>query len=192
VLLSIRAATADDSSPLPVEFLYGSQLVLPGQLVVASDPPPVSSFVESLRRLMDSRSPPPTCHNSASTAAQSAPLPPNLLHARRSPPPMPAPMKCCPAPPDIVATSRLKAAQLPLDAAPAAPWVTPSSPPSRRVRFSVPDAPVPPPPPCVPGHTTRLRRPPERFSLSAVGCKTGGRCSKPLSNVVFSQYFSIL
>jgi hypothetical protein len=41
------------------------------------------------------------------------------------------------------------------------------------------DAPgQPPPPPRVHGRPTRLRRPPERLSLSAVGFKTGGRCSK--------------
>jgi transposase InsO family protein len=225
VLLSVRAATADDSSPSPAESLYGSQLVLPGQLVAAADPPLVSSFVESLQRLVDSSSPPPTHHNAASTAAQSAPLPQDLLHARMvfvrrdesKPPLAPAyagPYEVLSRSPstfklqiggksDIVATSRLKATQLPLDAAPAAPRrrgrppaaprVAPSSPPSGRVRFAIPDAPVPPPPPCIPGRPTRLRRPPERFSLSAVGCKTvGGRCSKPLTNVVFSQYLSIL
>jgi hypothetical protein len=141
VLLCVRAA--NDSSPSPAESLYGSQLVLPGQLVVAADPPPVFSFVESLRRLVDSRSPPPTRHNSASTAAQSAPLPPDLLHARMvfvcrdesKPPLAPAyagPYEVLSRSPstfklqiggksDVVATSCLKAAQLPLDAAPAAP-----------------------------------------------------------------------
>jgi hypothetical protein len=216
VLLCVRAATADDSSPSPAELLYGSQLVLPGQLVVAADPPPVSSFVESLRRLVDSRSPPPTRHNSASTAAQSTPLPPDLLHARMvfvrrdesKPPLAPAyagPYEVLSRSPstfklqigdksDIVAASRLKPALLPLDAVPAAPRrrgrppaahrVASASPSPRRVRFAVPAAPDSPPPPDAPGQPppppsghsrpTRLWRPPERFSLSTVGFKTGG------------------
>jgi hypothetical protein len=199
VLLCVRAAAADDSSPSPAESLYGSQLVLPGQLVVAADPPPVSSFIESLRHLVDSRSPPPTRHNTASTAAQSAPLPPALLHARMvfvrrdesKPPLAPAysgPYEVLSRSPstfklqigdksDIVATSRLKAALLPLDAAPAAPRrrgrppaaprVAPASPSPRRVCFAIPPAPSPSPPPDAPGQPppppTRLRRPPERF-----------------------------
>jgi hypothetical protein len=225
VLLSIRAATADNFSPSPAEALYGSQLVLPGQLVVTADPPPVSSFVDSLRRLVDSRSPQPTRHNSAATATQSSPLLPDLLHARMvfvrrdeaKPPLAPAyagPYEVLSRSPstfklgigdktDVVATSHLKAAQLPLDAAPAAPRrrgrppaaprVAPPSPAPRRVRFTVPDAPDPPPPPDAPdpprgrGRPTWLRRPPERFSLSAVGFKTGGGgVVKPLTNVVFA------
>jgi hypothetical protein len=41
--------------------------------------PPVSTFVGCLHHLVDSRTPSPTHHN---TASQSAPLPPDLLHAR--------------------------------------------------------------------------------------------------------------
>jgi hypothetical protein len=178
--------------------------VLPGQLVVTADPPPVSSFVESLRRLMDSRLPPPTRHNTASTAAQSSPIPPDLLRARMvfvrrdesKPPLAPAyagPYSVLSRSPstfklqiadktDIVATCRLKAAQLPLDAAPAAPRrrgrppaalrAAPSSSPARRVRFTVTAAPVPPPPPC---------------AALAAGLGGGG-VVKPPPNVVFTQY----
>jgi transposase InsO family protein len=47
VLLGIRTATANASLPSPAESLYSSQLVLPGQLVAAEDPPVASQFLDT-------------------------------------------------------------------------------------------------------------------------------------------------
>jgi transposase InsO family protein len=213
VLLGIRTATADVSSPSPAESLYGSQLVLPGQLVAAGDAPAASEYIDTLKRLVDSRIPPGIRHNRPSTASAAATIPAALLHARMvlvrrdeaKPPLSPAyagPYEVLERSPshfklqiggktDIVATARLKAAELPPDAllavprrrgrpprssdaasAPASslPTTASTSPRHRRVTFLLP----PPVPAASSGRPVRLRRPPDCLSLSAISFKTGG------------------
>jgi hypothetical protein len=207
VLLGIRTATADASSPSPAETLYGSQLVLPGQLVAVEDSPVAAQFLDSLKRMVDSQRPAAVCHNLPSTDTAASALPLALLHAcmvfvRRDeakPPLTPAyagPYKVLERSTsffklqigdkvDIVATARLKAAELPAADLPAAP--------RRRGRPPLrPQPPAPAPtarvrrhrrvtfalPPAVPalssGHPVRHHRLPDHLSLSAIGSKTGG------------------
>jgi hypothetical protein len=80
-LQGLCATTRDYSTPSPAELLYGAQLVLPGQFVVAANPPLSESFFQRLCSLVDSTAPAPTRHNSASTASSSAVVSPILLHA---------------------------------------------------------------------------------------------------------------
>jgi transposase InsO family protein len=75
VLLGIRTATADASSPSPAESLYGSQLVLPGQLVASGDAPATSEYLDALKRLVDNRVPPSMVHNRLSTASAASHAP---------------------------------------------------------------------------------------------------------------------
>jgi hypothetical protein len=78
VLLGIRTTVREDSEFSPAEVVYGSQLVLPGQLInTAESPSP--SFLRELQTTMTARSPPPARHNAA--PAPSA-LPEELLLAR--------------------------------------------------------------------------------------------------------------
>jgi transposase InsO family protein len=143
VLLSVRTASRDDSSPSPAELLYGSQLTLPGQLIADADPLPATEFLETLRATVDGRSPAPTRHNRPSTASPAVQLHPDLLRARmvfirrdESKPPLAAayagPYTVLERSPsffrlqigdkaDIVATARLKPAFLPGDAQAADP-----------------------------------------------------------------------
>jgi transposase InsO family protein len=207
VLLGIRTATADASSPSPAETLYGSQLVLPGQLVAVEDSPVAAQFLDSLKRMVDEQRPAAVRHNLPSTATAASALPPALLHARmvfvrrdKAKPPL-TPAYAGPYEvlersssffklqigdrTDIVTTARLKAAELPATALPAVPRrrgrppLRPQSPAPasaarvrrhRRVTFVLPPA-VPAP---SSGRPVRHRRPPTRFSLSAIGFKTGG------------------
>jgi hypothetical protein len=69
VLLAIRTASRNEESPSPAELLYGTQLVVPGQFLAASeDPPPSDSFLQQLRSFVDASAPPPILHNRPSTA----------------------------------------------------------------------------------------------------------------------------
>jgi hypothetical protein len=157
--------------------------------------------------MVDAQRPAAVRHNRASTATAASTLPPALLHARMvfvrldeaKPPLTPAyagPYEVLERSNaffklqigdkvDIVATARLKAAELPAAALPAAPrrrgrpplHSQPSAlPPAasnrrhRRVTFAEPPA-VPAPPS---GRPVRHHRPPDRLSLSAITFKTGG------------------
>jgi transposase InsO family protein len=209
ILLGIRAAVKEPAAVSPAELLYGSQLVLPGQLVAAGDSVPAEDFLSSLRSVVDDRLPLPASHRRAATASPTAKIPADLLHARMvlvrrdgvRPPLAPAydgPYEVLERSPhtfrlqigdrtDVVAVARLKAAQLPPGAAPALPPrrgrpVRPRQPPSplpptrrrgrppgvrRSVTFALPTPPVAERP-------ARLRRPPDRLSLSSVAARLGG------------------
>jgi hypothetical protein len=62
-MLGIRASFREDNEFSPVEAVYGSQLILPGQFINTAESP---SFLNDLQTTMAGPLPPPTRHNSAS------------------------------------------------------------------------------------------------------------------------------
>jgi hypothetical protein len=82
VLLGLRANVKADGSPSPAELVYGSQLVLPGEMVDSVEPPPAASFLTALRAAVDGFRPVPVSHNSSSGDPLPVRLPDALLGAR--------------------------------------------------------------------------------------------------------------
>jgi hypothetical protein len=78
VLLGIRAAYREDSEFSPAEAVYGSQLILPGQLINSAESPS-PSFLSELQTTMTGRPPPLARHNAAPATST---LPDELLLAR--------------------------------------------------------------------------------------------------------------
>jgi hypothetical protein len=78
----MRAAAKEPAAVSPAELFYGSQLVLPGQLVTGGSSPPAEDFLSTLRSVVDDHLPLPASHRRASTADPSAKIPADLLHAR--------------------------------------------------------------------------------------------------------------
>jgi hypothetical protein len=190
VLLAIRTAARDDKTPSPAELLYGSQLVVPGQLVApVADTPPAESFLQQLRTFADSSVPPAAAHHRASTATATASIPPALLHARHvfvrhdaaKPPLAPAydgPFLVLERSPhtfriqigdksDVVATARLKAAHLAAD--------TPVAVPRRRGRPPARDAAPASPPPA----DSSTSRPPRRVSFATTAAVASPPLDRP-------------
>ena len=140
-MLFIRNAMCEDDSPLPAEALYGSQLVLPGQLL--SNPEPPASFYPGLERAMADFIPAPPRHNLSKSAPLPAAIPEALytcpfVFVRKDghkPPLAPVydgPYRVLRRSPNVfliqlgsrvdsVSVHRLKAASLPPDAVPADP-----------------------------------------------------------------------
>ena len=185
VLLGIRATPREASNTTPADAVYGTQLILPGQLLGQPEPPP--SFYEELQHAMTGFKPVQPAHNTAEGARAPTQLPADLATAthvlvRRDGhvPPL-APLYDGPYlvlkrslrtfrlqignKQDTVSTSRLKAALTAPGVQPAQPrrrgrprkTPAPAPGPIRRVRFQLP------PVTARVGRPQRRARPPDFF-----------------------------
>lgn len=80
VLLGIRATPREDSNTSPADAVYGSPLVLPGQLLSTPEPP--ATFYADLQRAMTGFQPVQPAHNTAAQKQAPDKLPAELLAAR--------------------------------------------------------------------------------------------------------------
>ena len=82
VLLGLRANVKADGTPSPAELVYGSQLVLPGEMVATAEPVPATSFLSSLRAAVDGSAPMPASHHLSAGDPIPDVLPSPLMAAR--------------------------------------------------------------------------------------------------------------